>query len=75
LQGVLPNGNVVAIKQLFIKSEQGIAEFCNEVIVITEIKHRNLVKLKGCCVREAQRLLVFEFVENHDLHQALLGNK
>jgi len=75
LQGVLPNGNVVAIKQLFIKSEQGIAEFCNEVIVITEIKHRNLVKLKGCCVREAQRLLVFEYVENYDLQQALLGNK
>ena len=72
-QGVLPNTNVVAVKQLHIKSQQGMDEFLNEVALISGIKHRNLVKLKGCCIREKQRLLVYEYVDNHDLDWNLLG--
>lgn len=72
-QGTLSSENVVAVKQLFIKGRHSIDDFCNEVVLITEMKHRNLVKLKGCCLHENQRLLVYEFVENCDLHQALLG--
>jgi hypothetical protein len=48
-------------------------EFLNEVALITGIKHRNLVKLKGCCIRKKQRLLVYEYVDNHDLDWNLLG--
>lgn len=58
---------------MFIKNEQGLAEFCNEVVLITGMRHRNLVKLKGCCLHETQRFLVYEYVENYDLQQALLG--
>ncbi|KAG0630890.1 hypothetical protein M758_1G211400 [Ceratodon purpureus] len=71
-KGVLPNTNVVAVKQLHIKSQQGMDEFLNEVALISGIKHRNLVKLKGCCIREKQRLLVYEYVDNHDLDWNLL---
>lgn len=74
MQGILPNGNTIAVKQLFIKNEQGLVEFCNEVVLITGMRHRNLVKLKGCCLHETQRFLVYEYVENYDLQQALLGN-
>ena len=62
----------VAVKQLFNKNNQsGMAEFLNEVVVVTAIKHRNLVNLKGCCVREDQRLLVYEFMDNNDLEHHL----
>ncbi|KAG0567573.1 hypothetical protein KC19_7G144600 [Ceratodon purpureus] len=71
-KGVLPNSNVVAVKQLHTNSQQGMVEFLNEVALISGIKHRNLVKLKGCCIREKQRLLVYEYVDNHDLDWNLL---
>ncbi|KAG0597364.1 hypothetical protein M758_UG331900 [Ceratodon purpureus] len=61
------NANPVAVKQLFIKNQQSITEFLNEVVVVTAIKHRNLVNLKGCCIREDQRLLVYEYLDNNDL--------
>jgi len=70
---VLPSGHVVAVKQLFVKTAQGHDEFLNEVVLITGMKHRNLVNLKGCCLRESQKLLVYEYVDNFDVDQILFG--
>ncbi|KAG0584845.1 hypothetical protein KC19_3G238800 [Ceratodon purpureus] len=74
-KGVLANTNLVAVKQLHMNSQQGIGEFLNEVALISGMKHRNLVKLKGCCLREKQRLLVYEYVDNHDLEWHLLEDR
>jgi hypothetical protein len=63
----------MAVKQLFAKTTQGIDEFLNEVVLLTGMKHRNLVNLKGCCIREQQRLLVYEYVDNYDVEKVLLG--
>lgn len=63
----------MAVKQLFIKPRQNIDEFLNEVILLTGVKHRNLVKLQGCCLQGDRRLLVYEFIENNDLAHALFG--
>jgi len=71
-QGVLPDGTELAVKQL-TKSQQGLTEFLNEIVAITGVRHRNLVKLKGCCVRSDQRILVYEYVENKNLAEALWG--
>jgi serine/threonine protein kinase len=66
----------VAVKQLFNESQQSIDEFLNEIVLITGVKHRNLVKLKGCCITTLKkRLLVYEYVENNDLEQALFVGK
>ena len=63
---------MVAVKKLTISSSQGLSEFLNEVVVISGLKHRNLVKLKGCCLGDGdQRMLVFEYVENKNLAEAL----
>ncbi|KAH9544895.1 hypothetical protein CY35_12G019900 [Sphagnum magellanicum] len=73
-KGIFPNKNEVAVKQLFNESQQSIDEFLNEIILITGVKHRNLVKLKGCCITTSKkRLLVYEYVENNDLEEALFG--
>jgi serine/threonine protein kinase len=64
---------MVAVKKLTMSSNQGFSEFLNEVVVISGLKHRNLVKLKGCCLGDGdQRMLVFEYVENGNLAQVLL---
>ncbi|KAG0586881.1 hypothetical protein KC19_2G124600 [Ceratodon purpureus] len=72
---LLENTEAVAVKQLFIRNQQSITEFLNEVVVVTAIKHRNLVNLKGCCVREDQRLLVYEYLDNNDLARHLFNQK
>jgi hypothetical protein len=71
-QGILSDGTTVAVKHL-TKSQQGVDDFVNEVIVITGVRHRNLVKLKGCCVHGTQRFLVFEYMENNNLAETLWG--
>ncbi len=72
VQGVLSDKSEVCVK-LLTTSVQGVAEFLNEVVLLTGIRHQNLVKLKGCCLNESQRIVVYEFVENRNLAEALWG--
>ncbi|XP_059069790.1 probable LRR receptor-like serine/threonine-protein kinase At1g56140 isoform X1 [Cryptomeria japonica] len=74
-KGILPDGKLVAVKQLSSESKQGKCEFINEVIAISAVQHRNLVELHGCCVEGEHRILVYECLENNSLAQALFGNK
>ncbi|KAH8931619.1 hypothetical protein BDL97_19G032000 [Sphagnum fallax] len=46
-KGILLDGTKLAIKLLTTKSHQGIDDFLNEVVSITGVRHKNLVKLKG----------------------------
>ncbi|CAK9262193.1 unnamed protein product [Sphagnum jensenii] len=73
-KGILLDGTKLAIKLLTTKSHQGIDDFLNEVVSITGVRHKNLVKLKGCCLHHTQRLLVYEYVENKNLAEALWGS-
>ncbi|CAM6012091.1 unnamed protein product, partial [Sphagnum balticum] len=73
LQGTFPDGRHVAVKCMR-NSLKGVAEFLNEVKAITGISHKNLVKLKGYCVRDEKVILVYEYVENKDLHEALFNH-
>uniref|UniRef100_A0A7I4D5Y0 Protein kinase domain-containing protein n=1 Tax=Physcomitrium patens TaxID=3218 RepID=A0A7I4D5Y0_PHYPA len=74
-KGKLADGSVVAVKQLTTNAQQNMDDFLNEVVVLTTVKHRNLVKLKGCCLRGDRRLLVYECVENYDLAETLFDHK
>lgn len=72
-KGVLSDGKPVAVKKLSSRSTQGKLEFLNEVATISAVQHRSFVKLYGCCVEEEERLLVYEYLENNSLGQALFG--
>ncbi|GAB4849322.1 hypothetical protein Ancab_004123 [Ancistrocladus abbreviatus] len=72
-KGVLPDGKVVAIKQLSSKSKQGNREFVNEIGLISALQHPNLVKLHGFCIDGKELLLVYEYMENNSLARALFG--
>uniref|UniRef100_A0A2N9I9A7 non-specific serine/threonine protein kinase n=1 Tax=Fagus sylvatica TaxID=28930 RepID=A0A2N9I9A7_FAGSY len=71
-KGQLPDGTVIAVKQLSSKSKQGNREFLNEIGMISCLQHPNLVKLHGCCIEGEQLLLVYEYMENNNLARAII---
>lgn len=63
------------MKQLSLASHQGKNQFVAEIATISAVQHRNLVKLYGCCIEGEKRLLVYEYLENRSLDQALFGKR
>ncbi|KAF7113711.1 hypothetical protein RHSIM_RhsimUnG0111100 [Rhododendron simsii] len=72
-KGILPDGQIVAVKRLFFNTRQWVDHFFNEVNLISEIDHKNLVKLLGCSITGPESLLVYEFVANQSVHDHLFG--
>lgn len=67
----------MAVKVLSVELEsmRGEREFISEIVALCDIRHENLVALRGCCVDGAKRCLVYDYMANSSLSKTFLGEE
>uniref|UniRef100_A0ACD5Z4Y0 Uncharacterized protein n=1 Tax=Avena sativa TaxID=4498 RepID=A0ACD5Z4Y0_AVESA len=72
-KGTLKDNRTVAIKKCKLIDERQKEEFGKEILILSQINHRNIVKLYGCCLEVEVPMLVYEYIPNGDLYQLIHG--
>lgn len=72
-KGKLADGSLIAVKKLMDTELEGDEEFMCEVEIISSLKHRNVVPLRGCCInrRQMEKYLVYDYMPNGNLGEHL----
>ncbi|KAB8112946.1 hypothetical protein EE612_051757, partial [Oryza sativa] len=76
----LSSGQVVAVKRFHVADTGDIPDvnkksFENEIKALTEVRHRNIVKLHGFCTSGDYMYLVYEYLERGSLGKTLYGEE
>ncbi|CAL9048421.1 unnamed protein product [Musa banksii] len=72
--GKLSDGKLVAVKVRLDKTQLGADSFFNEVHLLSQVRHQNLVSLEGFCHESKQQILVYEYLPGGSLADNLYGS-
>nr|XP_043634613.1 wall-associated receptor kinase-like 20 [Erigeron canadensis] len=70
-KGELQDGKVVAIKSAKVGNIKSTEHVLNEVGILSQVSHKNLVRLLGCCVEAEQPLMIYEYIPRGTLYHHL----
>jgi len=74
-KGTMESGLIVAVKRTNKLDTSGAQQFLNEVALLSQVNHRNLIHLHGCCLATEIPMFVYEYVPNGNLSEHLRGEK
>jgi serine/threonine protein kinase len=72
-KGTMESGLIMEVKRTNKLDTSGA--HLNEVTLLSQVNHRNLVRLHGCCLETEVPMLVYEYVPNGNLSEHLRGEK
>ncbi|GJN02340.1 hypothetical protein PR202_ga19679 [Eleusine coracana subsp. coracana] len=72
-KGIIKDKMHVAIKRCALIGERQKKEFGQEMLILSQINHKNIVKLVGCCLEVEVPMLVYEFIPNDTLYELIHG--
>ncbi|CAL4992783.1 unnamed protein product [Urochloa decumbens] len=73
-KGILSDGQEIAVKKLIGKTGHGLDQQHNELRVLAELQHKNLVLLHGFCSDRNDTLMVYEYIKNGSLDKFLFDD-
>ena len=74
-RGTTKDGTAVAIKKCRLSNERQKKEFGKEMLILSQINHRNIVKLYGCCLEVEVPMLVYKYIPNGTLYRLIHGGR
>ena len=72
----MPSGEIIAVKKLWGNHKESIRRrrgVLAEVEVLGNVRHRNIVRLLGCCSNRDCTMLLYEYMPNGNLDDLLHG--
>ena len=70
-KSMLVDGGIVVVKRPKTIDHSQVEQFINEIVILSQINHLNVVRLLGCCLETEVPPLVYEYISNGNLFQLI----